>query len=188
MKRILPVLVLALLISGLPNLAQATVGSTCTTSGAGDGCSSGEYCYVESGNQGVCLATVTTSTGDTTGGVSTGQQASGGSATTYDPSTGILGFFTFVVSFINTVAIPLVFALAFIFFLFGIFQYFIAGGANEEKRETGKKFLIWGIIALAVMSSVWGLVNAVRSTFGFNDTNSTNQPKLPTLSAPTSST
>jgi hypothetical protein len=66
---------------------------------------------------------------------------------------------TFIVSLINNVAVPVIFALAFIVFIWGVFQYFIAGGHNDEKREDGKKLMLWGIIGFFVMVSVWGLVN-----------------------------
>ncbi len=72
-----------------------------------------------------------------------------------------------IIGLINNVAIPLLFAVAFIVFIWGVFQYFIAGGADEEKRETGKSLMLWGIIGFFVMVSVWGLVNILRGTFQF---------------------
>ncbi|MES2668634.1 MAG: pilin [Patescibacteria group bacterium] len=74
-----------------------------------------------------------------------------------------------LIGLINNVAVPLLFALAFIVFIYGVFQYFIAGGHDEEKRETGKSLMLWGIIGFFVMVSVWGLVNILRGTFNFND-------------------
>ena len=35
-----------------------------------------------------------------------------------------------------------------------------------EDKETGKQIMIWGIIALFVMVSVWGLVNVLSNTTG----------------------
>ena len=72
---------------------------------------------------------------------------------------------TIVIGIINNVAVPLVFALAFIVFLWGVFQYFIAGAADEEKREGGKSLMIYGLIGFFVMVSVWGLVNLLTGTF-----------------------
>lgn len=37
---------------------------------------------------------------------------------------------------------------------------------NEEKRKQGKQYMIWGIIALFVMVSIWGLVAILTNTFG----------------------
>ena len=70
----------------------------------------------------------------------------------------------FVIDFINNILVPLVFALAFIIFIFGVFQYFIAGAANEEKRDKGRSFMIYGIIGFFVMVSVWGLVHILTGT------------------------
>lgn len=52
--------------------------------------------------------------------------------------------------------ITFLFALAFVYFIYGVYRFFIAGG--EEQRSEGKKFMLWGIIALAVMVSMWGFV------------------------------
>ena len=65
----------------------------------------------------------------------------------------------FLVGLINNVAVPVVFALAFIVFIWGVFNYFIAGGHDEEKRDKGKQLMLYGIIGFFVMVSVWGLVN-----------------------------
>ncbi len=60
--------------------------------------------------------------------------------------------------------IPLIFALALAAFVWGVVQYVI-GADNEEKRAQGRQFMIYGIIALTVMVSVWGLVSIVGGTF-----------------------
>ncbi len=72
-----------------------------------------------------------------------------------------------VIQFINTILVPLLFAVAFIVFLWGIFQAFILGGADEEKRKEGKQFIVWGLVGFFVMVSVWGIVNLFVNSFGF---------------------
>jgi hypothetical protein len=47
---------------------------------------------------------------------------------------------------------------------------FIKGSDNTAKKEEYKKSVYVGIIALVVMTSVWGIVNVVSSTFGFGNT------------------
>lgn len=66
----------------------------------------------------------------------------------------------------NTLVIPLIFAFAFLFFLYGVFKYFILGGDSDKSREEGRAFILWGIVALAVMLSTWGLVRIFMNTFG----------------------
>ncbi len=63
--------------------------------------------------------------------------------------------------------VPLLFALAFVAFIWGIIQMFL-NPDNEEAKKKGKSFMIWGLIALTVMFSVWGLVEVITSTFGIN--------------------
>ncbi len=90
-----------------------------------------------------------------------------------------------ITEFILVILVPLVFAVAFVAFIYGIFLYFIAGGADEEKRSQGKQLAIWGVVGFFVMVSVWGLVNVLRGTFNLTET----VPNLPTfdVSQPSSS-
>jgi hypothetical protein len=61
--------------------------------------------------------------------------------------------------------IPIIISLALVLFLFGLLSY-ITAGADEEKRGTARNYMIYGIIALFVMVSVWGLVAILNRTFG----------------------
>ncbi len=65
--------------------------------------------------------------------------------------------------------IPIFFAAAIAFFVWGVVKFFIINSDEEAKRTQGKQFMIWGIVALAVMVSVWGLVKILTTTFGTND-------------------
>ena len=48
--------------------------------------------------------------------------------------------------------------------LYGIFRFINAGG--DEKRLTeAKQLVLWGVIALFVSVSFWGLVNVLLATF-----------------------
>ncbi len=87
--------------------------------------------------------------------------------------------FTSVTAFISEVLVPLVFAIALIVFIWGMFQYFIAGGADAEKRSQGRMLALWAIIGFAIMVAVWGLVSLITTTFGFDKAST---PCLPTFS------
>jgi hypothetical protein len=52
----------------------------------------------------------------------------------------------FIINIINTVAVPVVFAIAFIVFIYGILQFFILGRGDEEKQALGRSFMLWGLI------------------------------------------
>lgn len=58
-----------------------------------------------------------------------------------------------------------VFALATAIFIWGIIE-FIAGADNEEKRGTGKKHLVWGIIGMFVMFAVYGIIKIIENFIG----------------------
>ncbi len=70
---------------------------------------------------------------------------------------------TIIFSVINPL-IALVSALALLYFLYGVSQYILHGG-DTEKRNEGYQTMIYGIIALFVMVSVWGLVGVLSNTF-----------------------
>ncbi|MCI0542169.1 pilin [bacterium] len=59
----------------------------------------------------------------------------------------------------------LVYVGAILFFIVGIAQ-FILNTDDEGKREEGKKWMLWSIIALFVGITLWGIVNAFVATFG----------------------
>ncbi|MDP1689856.1 MAG: hypothetical protein Q8L52_01490 [bacterium] len=67
---------------------------------------------------------------------------------------------------INSILVPVIFALAFIVFLYGIAKSYIFSGGDPEGVKQGHKILMWGIIAFVVMVSLWGIVNVVANTFG----------------------
>jgi len=74
---------------------------------------------------------------------------------------------SYVTCIISTSVIPLIFALAVVMFVWGVVQ-FVINSDEEAKKAKGKQFMIWGIIALTVMISVWGLVSVLGNTFGIN--------------------
>lgn len=71
------------------------------------------------------------------------------------------------IDFINGYLVPLVFALAFFMFLWGMFKFFFLSYSNEEGRSDGKQLMIWAVAAFVVMVSIWGLVNFLAQSLGF---------------------
>lgn len=61
-----------------------------------------------------------------------------------------------IVPFVDGFVVPSLYILAFLFFLFGLFRYFFTGG--EENRQTGKAFVMWGLIGMIAIFGVWGIV------------------------------
>ncbi len=77
----------------------------------------------------------------------------------------VQGYSNSILTVINQSLVPVLFAIAFIMFLWGVYKYFIIGATEDKKREEGRHFVLWSIIGFAVILSVWGLVAVVTSTF-----------------------
>jgi hypothetical protein len=75
---------------------------------------------------------------------------------------------------IGNTAVYLLVALAVIFIVYYIVIYFIRGDSPEDKKKAGLNIL-WGIVGLFIIVSLWGLVNILVGTFGTSNT----MPKFP---------
>ena len=92
------------------------------------------------------------------------------SAQLADNTTGDAGQFSDLLSnilaFTNTVLIPFIIGIGFLVFVFGMFQYFIAGGANDEKKEQGRSLMIYATLGFVLIIIFWGAVNLIASSTG----------------------
>ena len=68
-----------------------------------------------------------------------------------------------------TKLIPIVIGASVLLFLFGILRFVFA--SSEVDKKKARDFMILGIVALAVMVSVWGLVRFLQSSFGLERSN-----------------
>lgn len=67
--------------------------------------------------------------------------------------------------------IPVMFALVIIFFLWGIVQFFRAQASGDPKaKDNAKTLLIWGVVAIAVAFTIFGLVNWLAGAVGVSPT------------------
>jgi len=73
------------------------------------------------------------------------------------------------------VLIPVAFGLAVLFFFFGIAKYIWSIGTDKEK---GKQIMVWGVVAIFVMTSIWGIVAFLGRSFGIK---SADAPTIPTI-------
>ena len=91
----------------------------------------------------------------------------GGSAGVFGGAGGTLqSYGGFIINFVNSVIVPVIFGIALVVFLWGVFTYFIAGATDETKRKDGRTLILYGIIGFVIMLSIWGLVNIIQNTFG----------------------
>lgn len=84
---------------------------------------------------------------------------------------------TLIIDTINNILVPVLFAIAFIVFLWGAFDAFILGAQNEDVKTRGKNLMLWGLIGFFVMISVWGLVNILVGTVSFGKNSAPTTPK-----------
>jgi|GEM_PF-833231 len=61
--------------------------------------------------------------------------------------------------------ITLLMALAFLFFLYGAFEY-VKNSGSDAGRETGRRHLLYGVIGMLVMLSAFSILNIAAGTFG----------------------
>ncbi|MBP9748176.1 MAG: hypothetical protein KBD17_00915 [Candidatus Pacebacteria bacterium] len=86
-------------------------------------------------------------------------------------------------TFIINPIIGFLFALAVLYFLYGMVQFLI-NQENEEAKSTGKQHMIWGIIGITIMFGVWTILGFILNTFDIKDIDPENNKveiKLPTL-------
>ena len=69
-----------------------------------------------------------------------------------------------VVQIVNPIILLLA-ALAFVVFLWGVFE-FIAHAGDEAKRSEGKQAILWGLVGLVIIFGAYGIINLALSTFG----------------------
>ena len=73
--------------------------------------------------------------------------------------------FTNIKSQIVTPLIYLLFALATVYFIWGV-MVFVKNAASPEERAKGFQHIIWGLIGMFIMVSAKGLINIILATFG----------------------
>lgn len=59
--------------------------------------------------------------------------------------------------------IALLIAVAVGYFLFGLME-FVRNQDNETAQEEGKRHMLWGVIGIAIMFSVYGILNLINTT------------------------
>ena len=74
--------------------------------------------------------------------------------------------------------VPVLIALGVVYFVWGVITYVIS--SDEEAKKAGRDRIIFGIIGLAVIVALWGLVGILTNTFGLTGSN-TGNITLPTI-------
>ena len=93
-------------------------------------------------------------------------------AAQFDPSGGQFGtLLANIITFTNGVLIPFILGIGFLVFVWGMFRYFIAGGANDEAKEQGKSLMVYATLGFVFIIIFWGVVNLVANSTGLDGEN-----------------
>ncbi|MEK7463963.1 MAG: pilin [Patescibacteria group bacterium] len=79
----------------------------------------------------------------------------------------------------NTVVVLLI-SFSVIYIIFNVVRYLIAD--SEDGRKKGGLSILWGVVGLFVILSIWGLVAILTNTFSTN--NNVPREKFPTVIPP----
>ena len=99
----------------------------------------------------------------------------------YAASTTLNGFIANVDNTIINPLILLLFALAIVYFLYGVLE-FLMNQDNEEKKTAGKSHMLWGVIGIVIMLGVWSILNMILGTLNITGIN----PQQGTVNLPAS--
>lgn len=69
-----------------------------------------------------------------------------------------------LLEFTNAVLIPFIIGIGFLVFVWGMFWYFIAGGANDEKKEKGRSLMIYATLGFVLIVVFWGVINLITNS------------------------
>ena len=61
--------------------------------------------------------------------------------------------------------IKLLFALAMVYFIYGLARYLLSPD-NEEIRKSSKSSMLWGIIGMFIMVAVFGIMSMILNSLG----------------------
>ena len=89
----------------------------------------------------------------------------------------IIPFLNKVNDLILNPLILLVFAISVVIFMYGIVRFLSLEDGDKAKVEA-RNAIIWGLVGMAIMFSVYGIIRFVLATFGINDVSPTAQQFL----------
>lgn len=69
-----------------------------------------------------------------------------------------------IVDLINGALVPILFSLSLAAFIYGVAKTILQGD-NSEAQIKGRNIMIYGLISLFVITSLWSIINIVRCTF-----------------------
>ena len=79
--------------------------------------------------------------------------------------TGDLASFVFVIGNIVNILVPIVSTLAVVYFFYGLATFILSAG-DEDKAKKGKGIMIWGVVAMFIIVTIFGIIGFMQQTIG----------------------
>jgi hypothetical protein len=73
--------------------------------------------------------------------------------------------------------VPILITLALVVFFFGLVRY-LWGSGGKSNTAGAKTLMIWGLVSLFVMVSVWGIVRLAQDALGINPNQRATSPEV----------
>ena len=75
--------------------------------------------------------------------------------------------------------IPIAFSAALLFFFYGLAIFILKAGGEDQAK--GKSIMLWGVVALFIMSSIYGIIQFLGTSIGVDTNNSGQGFNVPTV-------
>jgi hypothetical protein len=95
------------------------------------------------------------------------------SAQTLQPLANLIGAIARLVGAL----VPILITLALVVFFWGLVRY-LWGSGGKTDHAAGKQMMLWGIISLFVMVSVWGIVRLAQDALDVNPNQTVTSPQV----------
>ena len=83
---------------------------------------------------------------------------------------GLKGLITSMQGIVTDILIPMAFGLCLLYFFWGLAKYIGVSAGSEEAAKEGKRVMVWGVVALFIVSSIWGIITFIRTELNIPDT------------------
>ena len=95
-------------------------------------------------------------------------------------------FFDILVQITETLQLllPLAVIAALLFFFWGLVK-FIYKAESDDARSEGRQLMMWGVVALFLIVSIWGVVGFIGTALGVGQSGTCNPPSISTFAVET---
>ena len=74
-----------------------------------------------------------------------------------------------ILGFSNNVLIPFILGIGFLVFVWGMFKFFIYGGADDDAKSQGKSLMVYATLGFVIIIIFWGVVNLISTSIGLDN-------------------